>query len=104
MGRTQGFTYICVVVPKEGANLGPKNVDPSYVKTCPKSSKNIFDRVVTSPNAFLDRTGSEVSGWVGVDFGPPPANIGLAGQTVHVRSPFAFVTIGTNSIYVDARL
>ena len=72
MGRTQGFTYIYVVVPKERANLGPKNVDPSYFQTCSKSPQNSVGRVITSPNAFLVRTGLEVSGLVGVDFGLPP--------------------------------
>ena len=66
MVRTQGFTYIYVVVPKERANLVSQNVDHSYVQTCSKSPQNIFGCVVTSPNAFLDRTGSEVSGWVGL--------------------------------------
>ena len=93
-GPKTGFHYIYVVAPKEGANLGPKNVDPSYVRTCPKSPQNHVSRVMTSPNAFLDRTGPEVSGWVGVDFGPPPANIGLTGQTVPARSPVLFVAPG----------
>ena len=94
MGRTLGSAYIYVVVPKERANLGPKSVDPSYVKTCSKSPQNNVGRVVMSPNAFLDRAGSEVSRLVGVDFGPPPANIGHTGQTVPARSPVIVVDSG----------
>ena len=94
MGRTQGFTYVYVVVPKERANLGPKNVGPSCVKTCSKSLKNNFSRVITSPNAFLVRTGSEVSGWVRVDFGPPPAKTGQTAETVPATSPELYVALG----------
>ena len=94
MVRTQGFTYIYVVLPKEGANLGPKNVDHSYVQNCSKSPQNIVIRVITSPNAFLGRTGSDMSGLVGVDFGPPPAKTGQAGQTVPPLSPVIFVALG----------
>ena len=79
IGRTQGSAYIYVVVPKKRVNLGPKNVDPSYVKTCSKSPQNNLGRVVTSLIAFLDRTGSRVVGWVGVDFGPPTAKTGQTG-------------------------
>ena len=104
MVRTQGSAYIYLFVPKKRANLGPKNFDYSYVKTCSKTHQNICGRVITWPNAFLDRTGSEVSGWVGVDFGARPAKTGQTGQTVHVRSPFALVTIGSNSNYVNSRL
>ena len=94
MVRTQGSAYIYLLLPKEGANLGPKNVDPSYVQTRSKLSQNEVSRVVTSPNAFLDRTGSEVSGWVGFDFGPPPAKTGQTAETVPARSPVIFVSPG----------
>ena len=87
MGRTQGFTYIYVVVPKKRVNLGSKNVDPSYVQTCSKSPQNNVSRVITSPNAFLVISGSGVSGLVGVDFGPPPAKTGQTAETVPARSP-----------------
>ena len=92
--RTQGFTYIYVVLPKERANLGPKNVDPSYVKTCSKSPQNNVGRIITSQNAFLGRTGSDVSGLVGVDFGPPPAKTGQTAETVPARRPLIFVALG----------
>ena len=94
MGRTQGFTYIYGVLPKERANLGAKNVDPSYVKTCSKSPQNNVSRVITSPNAFSVRTGSYVSGLVGVDFGPPPAKTGQTAETVPARRPLIFVALG----------
>ena len=94
MVRTQGFTYIYVVVPKERANLGPKNVDPSNVQTCPKSPQNNVGRVVMSQNAFLVRARSRVSGWVGVDFAPPPAKTGQTAETVPARSPVIFVAPG----------
>ena len=94
MVRTQGFTYIYVVVPKERANLGPKNVDPSYVQNCSKSPQNNVSRIMTSPNAFLGRTGSDVSGLVGVDFGPPPAKTGQTAETVPARTPVIFVAPG----------
>ena len=94
MVRTQGFTYIYVVLPKKRAILGPKNVDSSCVKTCPKSPQNNVGRVVTSPNAFLAPTGSDMSGLVGVDFGPPPAKTGPTGQTVPARSPVILVAPG----------
>ena len=94
MVRTQGSAYIYLLVPKKRVNLGPKNVDPSYVKTCSKSPQNIVIRVMTSPNAFLVRTGSDMSGLVGVDFGPPPAKTGQTGQTVPARSPVLFVAPG----------
>ena len=94
MVRTQGFTYIYVVVPKEGANLGPKNVDPCYVQTCPKSPQNNVSRVITSPNAFLDWAGSGVVGGVGVGFGPPTAKTGHTANTADGRSPGLFVALG----------
>ena len=68
MGRTQGFAYKYVLVPKEGANLGTKNFDPSCVKTCSKSPQNNVGRFVTSPNAFLVWARPRVVGWVGVVF------------------------------------
>ena len=94
MVRTGGSAYIYLVVPKKRVNLGPKNVDRSYVQTCSKSPQNDVSRVITSPNAFLVRTESEVSGLVGVDFGPPPAKTGPTGQTVPARSPVLFVAPG----------
>ena len=65
MVRTGGSAYIYVVVPKEQVNLGPKNVDSSYVKTCSISPQNNVSRVITSPNAFLILTGREPSGRCG---------------------------------------
>ena len=94
MGRTQGSAYIYLLVPKKQVNLGPKNVDPSYVQTCSKSPQNNVGRVITSPNAFLVRAGSEVSGWVGVDFGPPPAKTGQTAETVPARCRLVFVAPG----------
>ena len=94
MARTQGFTYIYLVEPKKRVNLGPKNVDPSYVQNCSKSPQNNVIRVTPSPNAFLVRTGSDVSGLVGVDFGAGPAKTGQTGQTVPARSPVIFVAPG----------
>ena len=94
MVRTQGSAYIYLLLPKERANLGPKNVDHSYVTTCSKSPQNDVSRVITSPNAFLVRTGLGVSGLGGVDFGPPRANIGHTGQTVPARIPVIFFAPG----------
>ena len=94
MGRTWGSAYIYLVVPKKRVNLGSKNVDPSYVQTCSKSPQNNVGRVITSPNAFLGRTGSDMSGWVRVDFGPPPAKTGQTAETVPARSPVVFVAPG----------
>ena len=94
MGRTQGSAYIYLLVPKKQVNLGPKNVDPSYVQNCSKSPQNIVIRVMTSPNAFLVRTGSDVSGLVGVDFGPPPAKTGQTAETVPARRPLILVAPG----------
>ena len=70
MDRTWGSAYIYVVLRRYRANLGPKNVNSSFVQTCSKTLRNNFSRVITSPNAFLVRTGSDMSGLVGVDFGP----------------------------------
>ena len=91
-GQRFSLLYVAVRIYRE--NKGSQKVDHDLVPTRPKSTQNDVSRVITSPNAFLDRTGSGVVGGVGVGFGPPTAKTGHTAKIAHGRSPVIFVALG----------